>query len=125
MSERRARTYLSGLGEQQHPVALLEPQAQQGLHHHQLARALPVAEVLLLRELVVGDVPQDARAPRQQVRVVADLPQRDQNREDLQGSESRRRVSRVGDALTDGVGSCFLWFFSIAIEIGFFFSVEI
>lgn len=71
-------------------MSLLEPQAQQRLHHHQLPGALPEAKVLLLGQLVLGDAPQHPGAAREQVRVVADLTQRDQARENLQRDKKEK-----------------------------------
>lgn len=67
---------LSRLSEEQNSLALFEPQAQQRLHHHQLSRAFPKAEVFLLSELVLWDSPQYPGATREKVRVVTDLPER-------------------------------------------------
>lgn len=96
-------TDLSGLGKKQNSVSLFEPQAQKRLHHNHLARALPVTEVLLLGELIVLDAPEQARAAREQVRVVAHLPQSYEAREDLeqQGGELRL-IHRMLIYLVDG-----------------------
>ena len=74
---------LSGLGEEQHTVALFEPQPEERLHHHQFARAFPVAKVLLFLHLVFRNVPQHTWASGEQIWVVTDLTHGDEAREYL------------------------------------------
>lgn len=68
-------TDLSGLSEEQDSVSLFEPQPEQRLHHYKLARALPVAKVLLLSQSLCRNAPQHVWPTSEQVWVVTDLPQ--------------------------------------------------
>lgn len=100
MIGRQADADLSGLREEQDSLALLEPQAQQRLHHNQLPRALPEAKVFLLRQLLFRDPPQYPGPAGEKVRVVADLAQRDQTGEDLGKDGAGRKGSEI-DGGTD------------------------
>lgn len=81
-------SYLSRLSEEQYSLALFEPETQERLHHHQLARAFPIAKVLLLCQLVFWDSLQHLRPTGEKVRMVADFTQCNQTRENLKRRET-------------------------------------